>query len=59
MIVVDYSILSNINEKGLSNNYLVEVKTFAGASTEKINKEIKILSEIELNKVMVPAGANK
>ena len=59
MIVVDYSILSNINEKGLSNNYLVEVKTVAGASTEKINKEIKILSEIELNKVMVPAGANK
>ena len=59
MIVVDYSILSNINEKRWSNNYLVEVKTFTGASTEKINKEIEIPLEIELSKVMVSAGANQ
>ena len=57
MIVVSYLILNNINEKGLLNNYLVQVKSFTGASTEKINEEIEILLESKLNKVIVHAGA--
>ena len=57
MIVVGYLILNNINEKGLSNNYLVQVKSFTGASTEKINEEIEILLESKLDKVIVHAGA--
>ena len=57
MIVVGFLILNNINKKGLLNNCLVEVKSFTGASTEKINEEIEILLESKLNKVIVHAGA--
>ena len=56
MIVVGYLILNNINEKGSLNNYLVEVKSFTGASTEQINEDMEILLESKLNKVIVHAG---
>ena len=54
MIVVGYLILNNINEKSLLNNCLLEVKSFTGASNEKINEEI--LLESKLNKVIVHAS---
>ena len=42
VILVSDSMLNNISERGLSNNNLVKVKSFSGATNKKVNEEIDV-----------------
>ena len=47
--------LNHISERGLSKNYLVKIKNFTRATTNKINEEIDVLLESKPNILIVHA----